>query len=93
MARGGASRVSYHDLGPDTGDFRREVIAGLSRAQKSLSPKYFYDERGSQLFEAICELPEYYLTRTEVALMQARAGDMARLLEPPRPARHGRAVA
>ena len=80
MARGGASRVSYHDLGPDTGDFRREVIAGLSRAQKSLSPKYFYDERGSQLFEAICELPEYYLTRTEVALMQARAGDMARLL-------------
>lgn len=80
MARGSASRVSYHDLGPDTGDFRRDVMAGLSRAQKSLSPKYFYDERGSELFEAICTLPEYYPTRTEIALMRERAHQMARLL-------------
>lgn len=82
MARGSASRVSYHDLGPDTGDFRRDVIAGLSRAQKSLSPKYFYDERGSELFEAICKLPEYYPTRTEIALMRGKAHEMARLLGP-----------
>jgi dimethylhistidine N-methyltransferase len=82
MARGSASRVSYHDLGPDTGDFKRDVIAGLSRAQKTLSPKYFYDERGSELFEAICELPEYYPTRTEIALMRDKARDMARLLGP-----------
>ena len=82
MARTGASRVSYHDLGPDTGDFRRDVIAGLSRVQKCLSPKYFYDARGSELFEAICELPEYYPTRTEIALMQDSAGEMARCLGP-----------
>lgn len=80
MARSSASRVSYHDLGPDTGDFRRDVIAGLSRARKSLPPKYFYDERGSELFEAICELPEYYPTRTEIALMRDRAQEMARHL-------------
>jgi dimethylhistidine N-methyltransferase len=82
MARGSASRVSYHDLGPDAGDFRRDVIAGLSRAQKSLSPKYFYDERGSELFEAICGLPEYYLTRAEIALMRSKAREMAGLLGP-----------
>lgn len=80
MTRSGASRVSYHDLAPDTGDFRREVIAGLSRAQKSLPPKFFYDERGSALFESICELPEYYLTRTELALMGEKAHEMARHL-------------
>lgn len=80
MARSSASRISYHDLGPDTGDLRRDVIAGLSRAPKSLSPKYFYDERGSQLFEAICELPEYYVTRTEIALMRDKVHEMARLL-------------
>lgn len=77
MARSGPSRVSYHDLAPDVGDFRREVIAGLSRPQKSLAPKFFYDQRGSSLFEAICELPEYYLTRTEIALMRDKAHEIA----------------
>ena len=48
-----------------------EVSAGLSRPQKELSPKYFYDQRGSELFEAITRLPEYYPTRTERALLEA----------------------
>ena len=47
-----------------------EVAAGLSAPQKELSPKYFYDQRGSELFEAITRLPEYYPTRTERALLQ-----------------------
>lgn len=47
-----------------------EVREGLSRAQKELPPKYFYDARGSELFEAITELPEYYLTRAERALLE-----------------------
>jgi len=47
----------------------REVRDGLSRPQKELSPKYFYDRRGSELFERITALPEYYLTRTERALL------------------------
>lgn len=48
----------------------REIADGLSRPQKELSPKFFYDERGSRLFEEITRLPEYYLTRTERALLQ-----------------------
>ena len=43
-----------------------QLIEGLSKAQKEISPKYFYDERGSELFDAITELPEYYLTNTEL---------------------------
>ena len=72
--------ISFHDLQPDTGSFLEEVIEGLSRPQKSLSPKYFYDERGSALFEQICLLPEYYPTRTELALMQTHGAEMAALL-------------
>jgi L-histidine N-alpha-methyltransferase len=48
----------------------RDVAEGLSRPQKELSPRFFYDERGSRLFEEITQLPEYYLTRTERALLQ-----------------------
>ncbi len=47
-----------------------DATAGLSRDQKSLSSKYFYDKRGSELFEAICELDEYYLTRSEIKIME-----------------------
>jgi dimethylhistidine N-methyltransferase len=75
-------RFAFHDRLPDAGSFLGDVIAGLSRPRKELPPKYFYDERGSRLFEAICETPEYYLTRTETALMAARAGEMARQLGP-----------
>ncbi len=76
------ARFSFHDLGPDPGDFLEDVIEGLSRGQKALPPKYFYDERGCELFEAICGLPEYYPTRTETAIMQAHAHDMVRHLGP-----------
>jgi dimethylhistidine N-methyltransferase len=54
------------------------VIAGLSLPQKTLPPKYFYDARGSELFEAICRLREYYPTRAELALTRARLGDIGR---------------
>jgi len=57
--------------------FAADVRAGLAKAQKSLPPKYFYDAEGSRLFEAICELEEYYPTRTELALMRAHAGELA----------------
>jgi L-histidine Nalpha-methyltransferase len=58
--------------------FREDVIAGLSLPQKALPPKYFYDANGSRLFEAICRLREYYPTRSELALMRAHIGDIAR---------------
>jgi dimethylhistidine N-methyltransferase len=67
------------DSAPDT-EFARDVVEGLSRPQKTLPAKYFYDAEGSRLFEAITELPEYYPTRTELALMQAKVGEMASVI-------------
>jgi len=54
------------------------VIAGLSLPQKALPPKYFYDDAGSRLFERICRLPEYYLTRAELALTRRHLASIAR---------------
>jgi dimethylhistidine N-methyltransferase len=56
--------------------FRCDVLAGLARPQKSLPAKYFYDAAGSQLFDRITELDEYYPTRTELGIMRAHAGAM-----------------
>ena len=65
-----------------------EIVTGLSAEQKQISPKYFYDERGSQLFDAITQLPEYYLTNTELGIMRdnideivAMVGKQASLIE------------
>ena len=79
---GSHARFSFHDLQPAGESFLEEVIAGLSRPRKELSPKYFYDQRGCELFEAICELPEYYPTRTEMAMMQASVREIAQRLGP-----------
>src|SRR5258706_16312460 len=66
--------------------FLDDVLRGLSARRKTLPSKYFYDAEGSRLFEAICELPEYYLTRTEMALLAgiapAIAGFVARRRSP-----------
>lgn len=58
------------------------LIAGLTQPRKSVSPKYFYDETGSALFEEITRLPEYYLTRTELAIMRMHVDEMADLVGP-----------
>lgn len=58
-----------HDCEPDLGNMYNEVCSGLSDTPKTLPCKYFYDEVGSQLFDAICELDEYYPTRTETGIM------------------------
>ena len=57
-----------YDYEPAVGVVAAEVLTGLQKAEKQISPKYFYDERGSQLFDAITQLPEYYPTRIELAL-------------------------
>ncbi|TJY63221.1 L-histidine N(alpha)-methyltransferase [Sinimarinibacterium sp. CAU 1509] len=62
--------------------FLEDVVAGLSATPKTLPSKYFYDAAGSELFERICELPEYYPTRTERALLQQHADAMADALGP-----------
>ena len=63
-------------------EFRRDVVAGLSAQLKRLPSKYFYDERGSMLFEAICELPEYYPTRQELGLLEQAAPEIAKYISP-----------
>jgi dimethylhistidine N-methyltransferase len=60
--------------------FARDVIGGLTARPKRLSPKYFYDETGSRLFEEITELPEYYPTRCELAILRAHAAEMMALI-------------
>src|ERR1700758_5450421 len=54
-----------------------DVLRGLRETPKRLSPTWFYDERGSQLFDEICELPEYYITRTETGILQRHAAQIA----------------
>ena len=49
--------------------FVQELSSSLNQKQKSIHPKFFYDEKGSQIFEEICRLPEYYLTRTEISIL------------------------
>lgn len=65
------------DFEPESGSFLADVLSGLSKPRKSLPTQYLYDEEGSRLFDEICELPEYYPTRTELGIMDARAGEMA----------------
>ncbi|MFL5555550.1 MAG: L-histidine N(alpha)-methyltransferase [Gemmatimonadaceae bacterium] len=60
----------------------RDVRLGLTRSPKQLSPKYFYDERGSELFEEITQLSEYYLTRAERALLEQKIGEIVRTAQP-----------
>ena len=68
--------------GASLADWRQEILAGLTAVQKRLSPKYLYDERGSELFDEICELPEYHATRTELALLRAHSQELAALVGP-----------
>lgn len=75
-----ASRVRVHDLKPKMADMREEVLEGLAQAPRRIAPKYFYDQRGSQLFEAITRLPEYYITRTEMALLRRHQSEIRGLL-------------
>jgi len=60
--------------------FLDDVLAGLSAEPKQLPPKYFYDQIGSELFQRITALPEYYLTRTETGILEAHGGDIAALI-------------
>lgn len=82
------ANVTLHDLSPTPQSFRDAVIEGLSRPSKTVPCRFFYDARGSELFEAICRLPEYYPTRTELDILAdigpelaAAIGERVRLVE------------
>ncbi len=72
------------DHAPDTSptEFMQDLKQGLARQRKSISPKYFYDAAGSRLFDQICELPEYYPTRTELSILRQNAPEIAQRLGP-----------
>jgi len=74
--------VRFYSFLPRAESLRDDVLAGLALPQKSIPPKYFYDEDGCRLFEAICELPEYYLTRTETAILRGHIADIAHFVGP-----------
>src|SRR5437773_10770980 len=67
---------------PVTSDLLSDVIAGLSSDPRTLPCKYFYDERGAGLFQKICELPEYYITRTEIDILDRNRAEIASQLGP-----------
>jgi dimethylhistidine N-methyltransferase len=64
------------------GEFAQDLMRALAQRPRSISPKYFYDTQGSRLFDRICELPEYYPTRTELQILARHAGDIAGLMGP-----------
>jgi len=70
----------FADASPEVSDFATDVVAGLTATPKRLSPKYFYDHAGSELFERITTLPEYYPTRCELGILNDHAKDIAALL-------------
>ncbi len=74
--------LTMRDCRPAADRLRDEVLRGLRSDPKQIPPKFFYDERGSRLFDRICELEEYYPTRTELGIMRDRIGDIAPMLGP-----------
>jgi len=75
-----ANELAYSAQHIDADDDLDDIVAGLEREQKMISPKYFYDERGSQLFDEITRLPEYYPTTTEIGIMQDNIAEIADLI-------------
>jgi dimethylhistidine N-methyltransferase len=68
------------NVGGETAAFLTQVIAGLSQTPRTLPCKFFYDERGAQLFRRICDLPEYYITRAELQILRLQGADIAAAL-------------
>ncbi|OHV08033.1 L-histidine N(alpha)-methyltransferase [Kushneria phosphatilytica] len=84
MARASASHIHFHDLLADshtaTSSLLEDALQGLSEPPRTLPPKHFYDQRGSELFDRICEQPEYYPTRTEESILEQALPTIAKHL-------------
>jgi len=75
-----ASSTAVLEAAPPKLSFLEETIAGLSQSPRTLPCKFFYDERGAQLFQKICDLPEYYITRTELQILRLNGTQIASML-------------
>ena len=71
------NNIQFHDLHSSRNEFASDVLSGLGHRPASIPPKYFYDAKGSKLFDAITELPEYYPTRTEIGILLANAAQIS----------------
>ncbi|MBE9564468.1 MAG: L-histidine N(alpha)-methyltransferase [Proteobacteria bacterium] len=80
MSESSSQRYQFFDQHPEIADFRTDIVRGLSAAEPYISPKYFYDEVGSRLFEEICNCDEYYPTRTEVSIIRDNIDDIVKIL-------------
>ncbi len=80
MTESSSKRYQFFDQHPKIADFRTDVMQGLAAAKPYIPPKYFYDEAGSRLFEAICNSEEYYPTRTEVNIIRDNIDDIVDVL-------------
>jgi dimethylhistidine N-methyltransferase len=74
--------IAFHDHAAEEESFLDAVLEGLSRPDKAIPCRFLYDERGSALFDQICDLPEYYPTRTETGILRACAPEIARRIGP-----------
>ena len=74
--------VQFYDFEPRSSSVLKEVLAGLSLSQKMISPKFLYDKKGSEIFEEICTLEEYYPTRAEEEILETFSGEMSRYIGP-----------
>src|SRR5207248_4181140 len=73
-----AGQIAVLDFAPADAEFCEQAIAGLSQQPRTLPPKFFYDETGAALFSKICELPEYYITRTEMQILRDAGPEIAK---------------
>jgi dimethylhistidine N-methyltransferase len=74
------TQLEFYDFEPRTSSVLKEVLAGLSQGQKSISPKFLYDKKGSEIFEEICQLEEYYPTRAEEEILNSYAKEISRFI-------------
>ena len=82
MSNSALKKLRFDDHQPALTSLYDEVITGLQQSPRSIQPKFFYDETGSRLFEAICDTPEYYLTQTEIAILSAHLDEIADCIGP-----------
>lgn len=75
-----ANEIQFYDYNPQLGCFADEVIHGLNQHPRKIPPKFFYDQRGSQIFDAICETGEYYVTRTEIDILTTHRDEIIDLI-------------
>jgi dimethylhistidine N-methyltransferase len=74
------NEIQFTDNNPQFSSFAEEVINGLNKTPRCIPPKFFYDKRGSHIFETICETDEYYVTRTEIELLKKHNTEIAELI-------------